>query len=132
MEEEIKKKKINWKPYIIAGIIALVIGVGIFLLFFLRKKSIHGALNGTSYAGIILIGVGGLIFVAKEGFFDFAAYGFKQMGAMLFGRVPNAYNDYPSYRDYKNEKRKKSSNFYLSFIAIGLLFLFTYLILKLL
>ena len=125
------KKKINFKPYIIAGIISIIIGVGIFLAFFLLNKSMYGALNGTSFAGIILLSLGGLSFVAKEGFFDFASYGFKQLGTMIFGQKANSYNDYPSYRDYKNERRKKQSNYFISILIVGLLFIIAFIILKL-
>ena len=125
------KKRIHWKPYIIATIISIIIGVGIFLAFYLSNKTNYGLYNGTSVAGIILLGIGGLSFVAKEGFFDFASYGFKQLGSMIFGRTPNAYNDYPSYRDYKQAKREKQSNYFISILIVGALFLLSYLVLKL-
>ena len=126
-----EKKRINWKAHIISAIISLIIGAGVFLLFFLTNKSYFGALNGTAFAGVVLLSFGGLAFVAKEGFFDFASYGFKQFGSMLFGRVPNAYNDYPSYRDFKQERRKNTPHFYISFLIIGALFMVVYVILKL-
>ena len=129
MNEE--KKRINWKAHIIATIICLIIGFALFLAFFLSNKNVYGALNGTGFAGIILLGFGGLAFVAKEGFFDFAGYGFRQLGTMIFGRVPNAYNDYPSYREFKEEKRKKQSNYFVPALILGALFLLAYLILKL-
>ena len=125
------KKRIHWKPYIIAAIISIIIGVGVFLAFYLTNKTNYGAFNGTSVAGIILLGIGGLSFVAKEGFFDFASYGFKQMGSMIFGRQPNAYNDYASYRDYKQERREKQPNYFISILIVGALFLVAYFILKL-
>ena len=128
MEE---KRKINWKAHIIAAIISLIIGAGIFLLFYLRNKTMIGAMNGVTLAGVILISIGGLSFVARQGFFDFASYGFKQLGSMIFGRVPNAYHDYPSYRDYKAEGRKNSSHFYITILIIGGLFIISYFILKL-
>ena len=125
------KKKINLKPYIIAAIISIIIGAGIFLIFFLTNKTMLGALNGTAYSGIILLSIGGLSFIAKEGFFDFASYGFKQLGSMIFGRTPNAYNDFAGYKDYKMERRKKQSNYYLSFLIVGVLFILAFIILKL-
>ena len=129
MNEE--KRSINWKAHIIATIIYLIISVGIFLAFYLTNKSLYGALNGTAFAGVIMLSFGGLAFVSKEGFFDFASYGFRQLGTMIFGRVPNTYNDYPSYKDFKESKRKKQPNFYVSALIIGALFLIAYLILKL-
>ncbi len=126
------KKKFNWKPYIIALIISIIIGTGVFLAFFLPKKNMYAALNATVFAGVILLSIGGLSYVAKEGFFDFASYGFKQLGFMIFGRKPNAYNDYPGYREYKNETRKNQSNYFLVFLAVGSLFIIAFIILKLL
>lgn len=129
MSEE--KKRINWKAYIIATIIYLIISVGIFLAFFLTNESLFGALNGTGFSGVILICIGGLSFVTKQGFFDFAGYGFKQLGTMIFGHVPNAYHDYPSYREMKEEQHKKQSNYFVVALIIGALYLLAYLILKL-
>ena len=51
------------------------------------------------------------------------AYGFRQMGTMIFSKKPNEIKDFPGYKERKNELRKKRSNYYLAFIAIGLLFL---------
>ena len=125
------KKKINWKPYIIATIISILIGVGIFLAFYLTKKTETSALNGVSIAAVVLISFGGLSYVAREGFFDFASYGVKQFGAMIFGRKPNAYNDFAGYKEYKNERRKTVSHFYIPFLIVGGLFLIAYLFIKL-
>ena len=128
MEE---KRRINWKAHIIAAIISIIIGAGVFLIFFLTNKSLIGAMNGVTLAGVILISIGGLSFVARQGFFDFASYGFKQLGSMIFGRVPNAYHDYPSYKEFKEENRKGGSHFYITILIIGLLFIASYFILKL-
>ena len=128
MEE---KRKINWKVHIIVSIIFISLGVGIFLAFFIPNKTMLSALNGTAFSGILLLCLGGLSWVAREGFFDFASYGFKQLGNMIFGRKPNAYNDYPSYRDFKNEKRKSTPHFYVSILIIGALFIIAYIILRL-
>lgn len=128
MEE---KRKINWKVHIITAIIFIIIGVGIFLAFFLPNRTLYSALNGTAFSGIILLSFGGLSWIAREGFFDFAGYGFRQLGSMIFGRKPNAYNDYPTYREMKAENRKKSSHFYVSILIIGALFIIAYIILRL-
>ncbi len=125
------KKKIRWKPYIIASIISIIIGVGIFLIFYLTNKTNYGLFNGASVAGIVVLSIGGLSFVAKQGFFDFASYGFKQLGAMIFSKTPNAYKDYPEYRDYKNGLREKQSNYFIAILIVGTLFLIAYFILKL-
>ena len=124
------KKKINWKPYLISGIISIIIGTTIFLISYLKTKNKYGAINGTSIASIVLICLAGLMYVSRQGFFDLASYGFKQMGVMIFSNNPNSLNDYPTYKNIRNEERKTSSHYYLSFLFVGLLFLIAYFIIK--
>ena len=123
------KKKINLKPYIISGIISLLLGVFIFILFFLILK--RPALDGTAYAAIILISSAGLIWVAREGFFDIFSYGFRQLGSTILSKKANEYNDYSGYRQFKNEIREKRSKYYFSIAITGLLFLVATVILYL-
>ena len=123
------KKKINLKPYIISGIISLLLGIFIFILFFLILK--RPALDGTAYAAIILISSAGLIWVAREGFFDIFSYGFRQLGSTILSKKANEYNDYSGYRQFKNEIREKRSKYYFSIALIGLLFLVATVILYL-
>ena len=123
------KKKINLKPYIISGIISLLLGVFIFILFFLILK--RPALDGTAYAAIILISSAGLIWVAREGFFDIFSYGFRQLGSTILSKKANEYNDYAGYRQFKNEIREKRSKYYFSIAITGLLFLVATVILYL-
>ena len=120
MNEE--RKPINWKPYIITSIISLIIGIFFFCLFFLILK--RPLLDGTAYASIILISVGVLMWVGTEGFFDIFAYGFRQLGSMIFSKNPREFHDYPGYKDYKNEIRVKQAKIYLAVIVVGVLFLF--------
>lgn len=123
------KKKINLKPYIISGIISLLLGIFIFILFFLILK--RPALDGAAYAAIILISSAGLIWVAREGFFDIFSYGFRQLGSTILSKKANEYNDYSGYRQFKNEIREKRSKYYFSIALIGLLFLVATVILYL-
>ena len=125
------KKKIRWKPYIISTIISVLIGIAIFLPIYLVKKTEYSALNAVSLAGIVLISFGGLSYVAREGFFDFASYGFKQLGSMIFGKTPNAYNNFAGYKEYKMERRKAVSHFYIPFLIVGALFFVAYLFIRL-
>ena len=123
------KKKINLKPYIISGIISLLLGIFIFILFFIILK--RPALDGTAYAAIILISSAGLIWVAREGFFDIFSYGFRQLGSTILSKKANEFNDYSGYRQFKNEIREKRSKYYFSIALIGLLFLVATVILYL-
>lgn len=118
------KKKINIKPYIIAGVISLIIGAVIFVLFFfLKDKSLRVAIDGASYAGIILIAISLLILITRFGFFDIFSYGFKQLGASMFNKNATKYNDYPGYKQEMNNTRIKKSKYYISILLIGLLFI---------
>lgn len=122
------KKRFSWKPYIIASIISIIIGVLIFCLFFPILK--RPAIDGTGYAAIILISSSLLIFIAREGFFDIFAYGFKQLGSQMFGRKPNEYHDYSSYKNYVNTKRETKSRYYIAIAIVGCLFLIATIILS--
>ena len=121
------KKKINWKPYIISGIISLLSGVFIFILLFLILK--RPAMDGTAFASILLISSAILIWVSREGFFDIFSYGFRQFSSSVFSKKPNQFNDFSSYKEYKYEIREKRSKYYLSMALVGALFLIATLVL---
>ena len=132
MEEE-NKKKIDFKIYIIAGIIALAIGAGIFCLyFFLNKSTIIAACNASILAAVSLIGLASLILLTRFGAFDTFAYGFAQLGTAMFGRQPKKYNDMVEYKQIKAEQRKDKSNYFISFFIAGGLFLIATLVLEIL
>lgn len=115
------KNNTNLKPYIIAAIISIIIGVGFTLLMFFGFK--RPLIDGTGYSSIILIAAGLLIIIAREGFFDIFSYGFRQLGSQLFSKKANEFNDYPHYKEAINEVRKRKSKYYLSLIVVGVIFL---------
>ena len=120
------EKKIILKPYIIAGIMSLFFGIGIFcLIVFAFKMAI---VDGAAFAALFLISAAGLIWVSREGFFDLASYGFKQFGNMLFSKKPNQFNDFAGYKEYKRETRENKPKYYLSLLVIGGVFLLATLI----
>ena len=123
------KPKINWKPYIISGIISLLFGTFIFILFAVILK--RSPVDGTAYASIILISFAGLIWVTREGFFDIFSYGFRQLGTSIFSKKANEYNDFSTYKNYKYEIREKRPKIYLSLLIVGGLFLLATIILAL-
>ena len=122
------KPKINWKPYIVAGIISLLLGVFIFILFFIILKK--PALDGVAFASIILLAGAGLIWVAREGFFDIFTYGFRQLGSTMFSKKANEYNDFAGYKEYKFSAREKRSKYFISIAIVGALFLIATIILS--
>ena len=121
------KKKINFKPYITSGIISLLLGIFIFILFFLILK--RPAMDGTAFAAIILISSAGLIWVGREGFFDIFSYGIRQFSVSAFSKKPNELNNFAEYKEYKYEMRHKRSKYYISFALIGVIFLIATIIL---
>lgn len=125
--EKVRKSK---RPYIIAGIVSLLLGLTIFLLFFLiQDQTMLSACDGTAYASIALICGSGLIYITRTGFFDFATYGFRQLGNMVFSKKANKDNDYVAYREVKKEERKSGSNYYIVVFFVGALFLLTSIVL---
>ena len=126
------KEKINLKPYIIAGIVSFILGVFIFILIFLILKK--PAVDGLAFGTLALLASSGLIWVAREGFFDIFSYGFKQLGHSMFSKKPNEFNNYSEYREAKNEVREKRSKYYISVAVVGAFFLIitiiVYIILK--
>ncbi len=120
-----------WKTYLITFFVTSAIGSGAFCLYyFLMGKGLLNACNGTSLVGIFLICACGLIYVSREGFFDIFGYGFKQLGTMIFGRKPNAYNDFPGYKEQKRVYRVKSSKYFVIIGIVGLLFVTAFIILR--
>ena len=115
------KKKINFKPHIIAGSISFGFGVFMFCLISVILKM--PALDGTAYAAVILISLAGLIWIAREGFFDIFSYGFRQLGSTIFSKTPNEYNNFAGYKEYKNQIREKRSKYYITVALVGAVFL---------
>lgn len=125
------KFKKFWKVYLVTFFISLAVGAGIFCAFFFSgERTPLSALNGTGFSAMILLCLAGLMFVAREGFFDFAAYGFKQMGAMIFTKQPTQYSDYPGYKIYKEESRKGKSYYFVIVLIVSALIFVAYLVLR--
>lgn len=120
-----------WKVYLATFIVSLAIGAGIFCAyFFTNTRSLIFASNGAALSGVILVCLGGLCYVAYEGFFDFISYGFKQLFSSIFGRVPNENNDFPSYKEAKNTIRTKRSKYFVIICLTGLLYVIAFIILR--
>lgn len=122
MKRAIKQIKKYWKINLITFLISLLIGGAIFcLMFFLRGKNIVAAVDGAALASILVLFFGLLLFVHHLGAFDTFAFGFKQLGSMLFAKEPRKDGKYQDYRQEKIQKRNNSSYNFLAVIAAGLL-----------
>ena len=120
-----------FKSYLIATCVSLTFGVAIFLIcFFVTDQSLSAAVNGLTYATIILLCFGGLMFVANEGFFDMIAYGFKQVGSSMFGKKGNENNDFIGYKEQARTKREAKPKIYLSVLVAGCVFLIAMIVIR--
>ena len=88
------------------------------------------AINGASIAALFVLLSGVLTLLAYLGAFDFFAFGFKQLGSMLFAKNARRDGLYSDYRDRKQEKRATSSHSYLAIIAAGLILLIAVIVLE--
>lgn len=120
-----------YKSYIISASVSLVIGLAIFLIyFFVNDQVIYTAVNAASISAIVLICVGGLVYVSNEGFFDFFSFGVKQVGSSIFGKKGNENNDFAVYKEQSRTKRENRPKLYLSMLAVGVLFLIAMIVLR--
>ncbi len=123
--------KNHWKINLLVFAISLVLGGIIFVLFFfLRNRSFMDAVNGVSLAALFVLLSGLLALLAFLGAFDTFAFGFKQLGSMMFAKNARRDGTYADYRDKKREKRTSSSHSYLAIIAAGLIILIAAIILE--
>lgn len=119
-EEKFERRR-KVKIYSITAGISLVVGFGIFALLAWAIQIAY--MDAFAFAGLILLTIGFFAFATKEGFFDFATYGFKQFGSMLFSKKPNQHNGYADYLAEKKEKRKNSSNYSVVIMLVGIAYL---------
>ena len=126
--EQIKK---YWKINLITFLIFLLIGGAIFcLMFFLRGKTIVAAVDGSALATVVVLFFGLLLWMHHLGAFDTFAFGFKQLGSMLFAKDARRDGKYAEYREQKIIKRRNSSYSFVIVIATGLLLSISLIILE--
>ena len=102
MKKAFLQIKKHWKINLIVFIVSLLVGFGIFsLIFFLRNKTIVAAVDGAAIGSTVVLFFGLLMLVAHLGAFDTFAFGFKQLGSMLFAK--DARRD-GTYQEYKKNK----------------------------
>ena len=120
-ERFIKYRKAN----LITLFISIVIGTGIFLLFyFTQGGNLYASVNAALITAGILLGVGGLIWVTFQGLFDMVSYGFRQLGHSMFNRHnPAKYDDFPDYKHQMNVKRSDTPDIYLPILVVGVAYL---------
>lgn len=128
---EKQKKRQIFIADIITFVISFLIGVAIFLIYFL-VKGIHllHALNAVTIAGVVLFCVSILVLLNRFGAFDTFVYGFKQMGSTMFTKNPTKYNNMADYKIAKAEERKTKGKYYIPIMIAAAIFLVATLILE--
>lgn len=100
----------------------------ILVLLFGARYDFIGWINATFSSGVILVGVGTLIYVSSEGIFDIAIFGTKKFFKSIFSRK----NNMGTYYDYTAEKREKEKTpvgivIFTGLFYIGLSFVLLYI-----
>ena len=126
--EQIKK---HWKINLVTFIVSLIIGATIFcLIFFLRNKTIVAAIDGAAIGSLLVLFLGLSTLVNHLGAFDTFAFGFKQLGAMMFAKDARRENSYQEYREEKTLKRTSSSYNFVIVILTGSLLSISIIVLE--
>ena len=123
--------RVHFKAYLITFLVSIVVGVGIFLIFFfVGNQTIVASIDGTGVTFMILFFVSILLLVGQLGAFDVFVYGTKQMFAGMFSKTPNKYNDYVGYKEEKAIKRRSSPKIYFAIMLASVLFLIAFAVLE--
>lgn len=131
MKRAFAQIKKYWLINLITLLISLIVGGAIFcLMYFLRDKTIVAAVDGSALATVIVLFIGLLLWMHHLGAFDTFAFGFKQLGSMLFAKEPRRDGKYQEYREQKIEKRANSSYNFIAIIVAGLLLSISLIILE--
>ena len=130
MKRVLGQIKKYWLVNLVTFLISLVVAAIIFcLMFFLRDQSLLNAVDGMAVAAFSVLFLGLLFWMAHLGAFDTFAFGFKQLGSMLFAKNPRRDGTYSDYREEKREKRQASSYNFVAIIVAGILLCIALLVL---
>lgn len=122
-----KRAFLQVKKYWLANLITLIVSLAIFAgifcaIFFTRPvKNIVAAIDGATIGSVSLLALGLLMLLSHLGTFDIFAFGFKQMGSMLFARDARRDGHFADYRENKTTKRTNSAYIFVSVILAGIL-----------
>lgn len=131
MKKAFSQIKKYWLINLITFFISLVVGAAIFcLIFFLRNQTIVAAVDGAAIGSIVVLFLGLLMWVAHLGAFDTFAFGFKQLGSMLFAKDARRDGTFQEYKENKAAKRDNSSYNFVMVIFAGLLLSISIIVLE--
>ncbi len=127
--------KKNILPYLIPFVIGLIVFIGIISArnIFTEEstKEIYRILSdGLAIPGVVITGIGLLVFLSNEGAFDIIGYGL----ILFIGKFKKNVSDrkYETFYDYKLAKHANKNSFAhillvgLFFLALGILFTILY------
>ena len=135
IEKDMKKAFIqirkHWLANLITFIISLALGATIFcLMFFLRNRTLIAAVDGVALATAVVLLLGLLMLVNFLGAFDTFAFGFKQLGTMIFAKDARKEGPYHEYKENMAVKRQDSSYNFVTMIFVGLLFVIALIVVE--
>ena len=131
MKKAFNQIKKYWLINLITFLVSLVVGISIFcLIFFLRNRTIVAAVDGAAIGSGVVILFGLLMLVAHLGAFDTFAFGFKQLGSMLFAKDARRDGTYQDYKADKAVKRDDTSYNFVIVILAGLLLSISIIVLE--
>ena len=77
--------------------------------------------DGFFVAGLILSGLGGLIWISSTGFFDMLSYGFHSLLVLFSGlKKPETHESFYDYKTRRDERRGKPQ-FFILIVGLGFL-----------
>lgn len=124
-----QKEKIIFN--LVVSLVTFAIGSIIFIIyFFAMGHRFIDAVNGATLTTIILFSMSILSLLARLGAFDTFAYGFMQVGAMMFSNNPRKYNSMSDYKQAKSEKRKEKLKVYIPMLIVTFLFVIAVVVLE--
>ena len=131
MKKALIQIKKYWLINLITFIISIMVGMAIFcLIFFLRNQTIIAAVDGAAIGSVVVLFLGLLMWVAHLGAFDTFAFGFKQLGSMLFAKDARRDGTFQEYKENKATKRDNSSYNFVMVILAGLLLSISIIVLE--
>ena len=131
MKKAFNQIKKYWLINLVTFLIAIVVGVAIFcLIFFLRNQTIIAAVDGAAIGSMVVIFLGLLMWVAHLGAFDTFAFGFKQLGSMMFSKEPRKDGTFQDYKEGQRIKRENASYNFIAVISAGLLLSISIIVLE--
>lgn len=128
-------KKKEFLPYLITAAVGIVFSALVVLITVLADSAVTvngtGALSlmadATFVAGILLLGIGGIAFVSRQGIFDAIGFSFESIFVVRNLSPKRRFKERENFSEYKErkEKSRKEKNGVAHFFATGGVFILT-------